>query len=282
MRDCPWHQAAFTVSAGSTWDGNGRHYDVETHTGSLGSDAKTITTDWSPLNWASGPPAGQPVLPNLLQQRTTALGPSIRDDYFEFEISAPGKLGFLKGRFVYDATYDVAVVTCRYDDGSGNVDKEFTRTVSSPSAPPRTYCSSNYPSFPSSVGTNGDLFGKDFTWQHGELLTARWINGAVSTPTFNTEDVSRDATTGWITASRDTAGLSTAYTYDALGRVHTITPPSPAELATYVCYEGSLATTAYRAATKQACPVAPSNGALSTWQRFEYDGHSRLVREKRL
>ena len=278
---CPWHQAAFTISPGNTWDGNGRHYDVETHTGSLGSDAKTITTDWAPLNWSSGPPPGQPVLPNLLQQRTTVLGTSIRDEYFEFETSAPGKLGFLRGSFVYDAAYDVALVTCRFDDGSGNVDKELTRTVSSPSAPPRTYCSSTYPAFPSSVGTDGDLFGKDYTWQHGELLTARWINGAVSTPTFNFKDVTRDATTGWVTSSRDTSGLATSHLYDALGRVHTITPPSPSELPTFVCYEGSAATTAYRAASRQACPVASSNAALSTWQHFEYDGLSRLVREKR-
>jgi RHS repeat-associated protein len=279
---CPWHQAAFTLSPGNTWDGNGRHYDVEAHTGSLGSDVKTTTTDWAPLNWSSGPPAGQPVLPNLLQQRTTVLGASIRDEYFEFETSAPGKIGFLRGTFVYDAAYDVALVTCRFDDGSGNVDKELTRTVSSPSAPSRTYCSSTYPAFPSPVGTDGDLFGKDYTWQHGELLTARWINGSVSTPTFNFKDVTRDATTGWVTSSRDTSGLATSYLYDALGRVHTITPPSPSELATFVCYEGSAATTAYRASSRQSCPVASSNAALSTWQHLEYDGLSRLVREKRL
>jgi len=279
---CPWHQSAFTLSPGSTWDGNGRHYDVETHTGSLGSDAKTIATDWAPLNWASGPPPGQPVLPNLLQQRTTILGSSIRDEYFEFETAAPGKIGFLKGRFVYDAAYDVALVTCRFDDGAGNADKELTRTVSSASPPTRTYCSSTYPVFPSSVGTDGDLFGKDLSWQHGELLTVRWINGAVSTPTFNLKDVTRDATTGWITSSRDASGLETSYSYDGLGRVHTITPPASYELPTFVCYEGSAATTAYRAATKQACPVASSNAAASTWQHFEYDGLSRLVREKRL
>jgi RHS repeat-associated protein len=279
---CSWHQAAFTLAPGKTWDGNGRHYDVETDTGTLGSDAKTITTDWSPLNWASVPPPGQPVLPNLLDQRTTVLGASIRDEYFEFETSAPNKIGFLKGRFVYDAVYDVAVVTCRWDDGAGNVDKELTRTVSSSNPPSRTYCSSTYPAFPSSVGTDGDIFGKDFSWQHGELLTARWINGAVSTPTFNFKDVTRDATTGWITASKDTAGLATSYLYDALGRVHAITPPAPYEHPTFVCYDGPLLTTAYRAASKQYCPVAPGSAAVSTWQHFEYDGLSRLVREKRL
>ena len=279
---CPYHRVEFGPTTDHTWDDSGRHYPVETHTGTLGGDAKTVTTDWAPLHWASGPPAGQPVLPNLFRQRTTLVGGSVRDEYFEFETSAPGRLGFRKGSFVYDATYDLAFVTCRYDDGAGNVDKDFTRTVSSPSVPSRTYCSSNYPAFPSSVGTDGDLFGKDYTWLHGELLTARWINGAVSTPTFNVKDVTRDATTGWITASRDGSGLATNYLYDGLGRVHAITPPSPSEAPTYVCYEGPAATSVYRAASKQACPVAFSNPSLSTWQRFEYDGLSRLVREKRL
>jgi YD repeat-containing protein len=104
----------------------------------------------------------------------------------------------------------------------------------------------------------------------------------VATPTFKLRDLTRDATTGWVTASRDTAGLQTSYRYDGLGRAHRITPPSPSELATFVCYEGPSATTAYRASAAQACPVASTNGAITTWQHYEYDGLSRLVRERRL
>ena len=72
------------------------------------------------------------------------------------------------------------------------------------------------------------------------------------------------------------------YLYDALGRVHRITPPVASELSTFVCYEGASATTAYRASSPQACPVAASNAAAATWQHYEYDGLARLVREKRL
>jgi len=275
---CPYHQVDHTLTAGDTWDGNGRHYNLETHTGTLGGDARTIATDWAPVNWAAGPPPGQPVLPNLFNRRTTTEGSSTRDEFFEFDTTTPN--GFLKGRFVYDAVKDIAFVTCRYNDGFGNPDKELTRTVNTPSAPARTYCSSTYPSFPGSVGVDGDLFGRDYSWQHGELLTARWINGAVGTGTFNVRNDVRDATTGWITMSRDAAGLATTYLYDALGRVHRIAPP--AELSTFVCYDGPNATAAYRAASTQACPVAASNAAVATWQRSEYDGLGRLVREKRL
>ena len=277
---CPYHQVAFSLTSGDSWDGNGRHYNVETHTGSLGGDAKSTTTDWDPVNWLSGPPPGQPVLPNVIRQRTTSQGASTRDQYFEYDTTTP--TGFLKGEFVYDSARDIAFIRCLYNDGAGNVDKEFTRTLNTASAPARTYCSANYPTFPASAGIDGDLFGKDYTWQHGELLSARWINGTAGTPTFKYRDLTRDATTGRVASSRDTAGLQTTYTYDSLGRARKITPPSAGELPTFVCYEGPTATTAYRASAKQACPVASSNPGIATWQHFEYDGLARLVRQKRL
>ncbi len=288
---CPYHQVAYTNSGADTWDSNGRHYGVETHTGTLGGDGRTITTDWAPLNWASGPPPGQPVLPNLLDRRTTTTGSSTKDEYFEFDTSTPNKYGFLKGTFVHDpGTYGspgnafttIVFLNCRYDDGAGNVDREFTATYPNYGPAPSNPCSTRYPTFPDPFPNNGDAFAKDYTWQHGELLSARWINGTAGAPTFRFRDYARDATTGWITSSKDTAGLATSYQYDALGRPHRIVPPSASELATFVCYEGPGATTAYRAPARQACPVAASNGSVATWQHFEYDGLARLAREKRL
>ncbi len=43
---CASHTVTFSNSGADTWEGNGRHYGVETHTGNLGGDARTITTDW--------------------------------------------------------------------------------------------------------------------------------------------------------------------------------------------------------------------------------------------
>ncbi len=125
-------------------------------------------------------------MPNLLNQRTESQGSSVAERYFEFDTAT----GFLKGTFVYDAVKDVALINCRYPDGSGNLDKELTRTLASASAPPRTYCSATYGSFPT-VGTDGDMFGKAYTHQNGQLLTARWINGSTSAPTFNVRDFVR-------------------------------------------------------------------------------------------
>ncbi len=274
---CPYHLTTFSA-VNDTWENNGRHYDTETHGGTLGGDARTIVTDWNPVNWITGPPAGGLVLPNVYERRTVTEGSSVRDEYFEFDRSD----GFLKGRFVYDAARDLAFLACRYDDGHGSVDKEFTKTFASPSTPSRTYCSANYATFPGSVGQDGDLFGKTYTHQNGELLTERFVNGAVGTPTFALHGYTRDATTGWIKTAADPAGRTTAYTYDSLGRVRQITPPSSAELKTWVCYEGPNATSAYRATTRQSCPVAPTNAAAATWQRYEYDGLGRGIREKRL
>jgi RHS repeat-associated protein len=274
---CAFHAVSYSNTGSNTWEGNGRHYNVETHSGNLGSDARTITTVWAPENWTAPPASGETVLADLVNQRTEAQGSSIVDRYSESDAST----GFLKGSFIYDAVRDIAFLTCRYPDASGNNDKEFTKTFTSSSTPPRTYCSSNYPSFPGSVGLDSDAFGKIHTHQYGELQTARRVNGSTGTATFKVTDLTRDATTGWIMSSRDTAGLATSYAYDAIGRVLTIDPPG-ADLSTFVCYEGPNATTAYRASGQQTCPVAATNSAISTWEHFDYDGLGRTIRERRL
>ena len=271
---CKYHQVALTPAA--TWESNGRHYDVETHSGTMGGDARTATTDWAPVNWPSGSSSGAAVLPGLYNQRTETQGSSTRDQYFEFD----GGNGFLKGSFVYDAARDIAFLSCRYNDGHGNLDKDFTRTLSSSSVPARTYCSDHYPSFPANVGGDGDLFGRDYSHQNGQLLSARWINGSVGTGTFFFKNVARDATTGWITGSTDTSGKTTTYQYDSLGRVALVDPPE--DLSTFVCYESPTATSAYRASAKQTCPVAPTNPSLTSWSHYDYDGLGRLTRERRL
>ena len=274
---CPYHQVAFSNTTGS-WESNGRHYENEVHSGTLGGDARTTFTDWAPVSWSTGPAAGGVVLPNLYLERRAGEGTSVRDELFEFDASS----GFLRGSLVYDSARGIAFLRCRYDDGGGNADKEFSKTFAASTAPSRTYCSDHHAAFPSSVGTDGDAFGKDYSWRNGELLSARWVNGSIGTTTFPLRSYDRDTTTGWVTASRDTAGLSTGYVYDGLGRVTQITPPASGEHRTFVCYEGPTATTAYRAATAQACPVASGNANAKTWEHFDYDGLGRVVREKTL
>jgi RHS repeat-associated protein len=274
---CPYHLVALSNSSGD-WESNGRHYENETHSGTLGGDSRTTYTDWAPSGWTSGPPAGGSALPNLFHERRMTQGTSTRQELFDFDTAT----GFLKGSIVYDALRGLAFLRCRYPDADGNTDKEFSKTFNASSPPARTYCSTNHPSFPSSVGLDGDSFGKDLTWLNGELVGARWVNGSVGTGTFPTRSYARDGTTGWVTTSSDTAGLATRYLYDALGRPTQVTPPGAGELKTFVCYEGPNATTAYRAAAAQACPVAPGNAQAKTWEHFDYDGLGRVARERKV
>lgn len=267
---CAYHTTSFSNTGSNTWEGNGRHYNLETHSGNLGGDSRTITTDWAAQV--------SPWLPNLYNQHTETQGSTIRDQYFEFDTTN----GFLKGSFTYDAARDIAFVSCRYNDGLGNLDTELTKTLSSASPPARTYCSNNYPAFPSPVGVDGDLYGKDYGFQNGRLLTARWVNGSLGTPTFYFRNSVRDGATGWVTTSSDTSGLATLYSYDLLGRVVEIDPPSATELKTRICYDSPTSTTAYRASTALTCPVAATNPAVASWQHYDYDGLGRLIREQRL
>jgi len=99
--------------------------------------------------------------------------------------------------------------------------------------------------------------------------------------------VARDASSGLISSSSDTAGFSTSYIYDQLGRINQIVPQTQApttELPTYVCYDLSSATraTVYRAASAGSCPVTGATTGIQTWQQYLYDGLGRLIRELRL
>src|SRR5206468_3653254 len=72
----------------------------------------------------------------------------------------------------------------------------------------------------------------------------------------------------WITASSDTAGLTTTYRYDSLGRITLITPPG-GEAPTVVDYPSTTRTTARRS----------GGTGLFTYQQYEYDGLGRPSRD---
>ena len=224
------------------------------------------------------PPSGQRPLPNVLNQRTETQGSSVADRYFEFDTAT----GFLKGSFVYDPAKDVALVSCRYDDGDGNAYRELTKTVASSSPPARTYCSSTHPSFPN-VGTDGDMFGKALTFQDGQAA-----HRAVGQRNDRDRDVlspRRDARCrhglddlfARRRGPRDVLRLRRPRT--ASRRLRRL---PPAELKTRVCYDSPTSTTAYRASAAQACPVASTNPNVAIWEHYDYDGLGRTVREQRL
>lgn len=83
-------------------------------------------------------------------------------------------------------------------------------------------------------------------------------------------DVLRDSNSGLITTSRDpNPTLATTYAYDALGRLKTVTPPSP-RAPTSIGYPSLNETTLVRLSSDS-----------DVRERYLYDGFGRLVREIR-
>src|SRR6185369_3999732 len=190
------------------------------------------------------------------------------DRYFEFN----GAIGFLNCSFLHDAARQRVFFNRRYPNGDGTLTQDFTATAMPFPDPPyigqctATYPNTPYPSGPT-VGTNGDAFGKVYTYQNGLLNTVRWINGNAPAIWYS-RNYTRDPGTGWITASSDTAGLTTTYQYDSLGRVTRITPPG-GEASTVVSYPSTTRT------------IATRNGGagLTNYQQYEYDGLGRPSRD---
>ena len=258
---CKYHQVSSSPAGSTAWESNGRHYSTQSHSGNLGNDTRTVTTTWTPTNWMT--PNGQTVLPSLYNHRLESDSSSSVDRYFEFN----GSNGFLNCSFLHDAARQRVFFNRRYPNGDGTLSLDFTASAEPfPDPPYIGQCTAAYPSAPA-VGTNGDAFGKVYTYQNGLLNTVRWINGNAPASWYS-NNYTRDPGTGWITASSDTAGLTTTYQYDSLGRVTLITPPG-GEASTVVGYPSTTRTTATR-----------NGGAgLSNYQQYEYDGLGRPSRE---
>lgn len=255
---CKYHTIAYSQTGTKDWDlDNNRHFNVETHSGNLGNDSRTITTNWTQItsSW----------LPNLYNRQTTAEGSSTVDRYFEFVPTT----GFLKGTFIHDAAAGRIFLTCLYPNSNGTPSQDFSATYPGYPSPPASNACSVFYSTPPTLPANGDAFGKIYTYQNGLLTSAKWINGSVGA-SWKAVDYTRATSTGWITSSRDSSGFQTSYLYDGLGRVTSITPPG-GEAATSVSYPSATQT------------IATRNGGagLSTWERYDYDGLGRLITERR-
>jgi RHS repeat-associated protein len=212
----------------------------------------------------------------LFTRRTVTKAGVLLRKYFEFDDSN----GFLKGEITWDSTNLRVFAHCRYPEKPlgptgptyGNLFQEFTATADYPIEPPSTLCTDVYLDFPNdnSVGMNNDAFGKQHEYQNGALISSRWMtNNNPATLGWYAARFTRDNNSGLVTASFDTAGLATGYSYDLLGRVMQTSPPG--EAAVSVSYDLPTQTTLTR------------NGGtgLSTWERQIYDGFGRLTREIR-
>ena len=126
-------------------------------------------------------------------------------------------------------------------------------------------------------------FRIDHTYQYGTRRTSQYKDTAGGTTGglgFYTLDVDIDPSTGLPSRSRDTAGLYTDYTYDALGRLTWMKPQSGA----WTQYDYRLAMNLAKGRSEVAIYQRPNGSTTSALARhsYEYDGLGRLYREARL
>jgi RHS repeat-associated protein len=158
------------------------------------------------------------------------------------------------------------VKTCYRYDAVGRVsEKEITD---------RAYCSTDagYTPHPHYLIRYG--------WQAGGYLASKELLdwGLNRYYPWKAIDRSRDGNTGLIFQTRDTAGIQTTYTYDALGRIVEIIPPSP-EFRTQVQYADIRRTSVRQGdpavmRNDYACSAASGNYIMTC---YDYDLLGRLV-----
>ena len=226
-------------------------------------DSHTTTTHWTPFvdasRWLLKLFDSKSVSDNYTSVPCPWQPCSVRTDY-----GFNSQNGFLNTFSITDPTYGT-LRRAFQDDGSGNPGVEVL------SADPQSSALSGF-------------FVTRRAFINGRVLTSQ--RDLIGWKSF---DVTRHASTGWITASRDPNGLVTAYEYDALGRLTRITPPG-GEVATTYCYADWSAQSPSQAAyvlvkkgASSSCSPddglpAAGSGSLGA---FQFDVFGRLQREVR-
>ncbi|HYV85095.1 MAG TPA: RHS repeat-associated core domain-containing protein [Patescibacteria group bacterium] len=245
------------VIAHGDWDSIVGRWRTETETGS-GIDTPRVTR----TEWTGG--AGTIYRPEvLLKEVSDATRVLSREDN---AYNAAGKLTTSVARLVPPATRGTeypnpivpnpgdVVTTYTYSTASGNL---MTKTLSTGGSDP-TYAIGY--TYAPATGTTCTVQGEC----GGYLATKAFKNGAVYP--WNAIDRTRDANTGLIMATKDTAGVQTTYGYDKLGRIETVTPAG--EDATNVDYTSLTQTIVSRGST---------TGSNYIFTRYLYDTLGRLV-----
>jgi len=288
---CRSHSVNFTLDSSCdpggvtqcTWESNGRHYNVETHSGTLGSgnsDQHTIATAWNTSGWGVVPPGNGFALPNLMRRQVESdSGPLVVKRYFFFE----NVKGFLNGTANWDQNGATALLTCRYPKAvnDGTPQYEVYALQSQTSEPTSNPCQASIGGW-AGLGTDGKTFGKTFTFQQGLLTSSAWMVSSGSAASWFAKRFDRDTASGWVTKSYDTAGLATSYLYDSVGRPTCIKPPGAESSSGCMNVAGAEAVTSVAyPSTTQTVAARDGGPGLQTSQEYDYDGLGRLIRESK-
>jgi RHS repeat-associated protein len=249
------------------WDGYGHFATEDFYDWDNSTLLRTISTVWNAnsTDW----------ILDMFDKRTVSAGGLTVSRYFEFDRAN----GFLEGEVTWDSGLSRIFENCRYPEkpageagpSYGNLFREFTATAEGITSESGlgTYCPDSFP-INDTVGKNSDAFGRQHEYQNGALTSSRWLINDSPIGWYALRQ-SRDASSGLITSSFDTAGVETRYSYDLLGRVTQILFPTSGEATTTVTYDSATQTTVTR----------NGGSGLAPWERQIYDGFGRLVREIR-
>jgi RHS repeat-associated protein len=266
---CPYQSSVFCkITSSSEYNPSAGKYRTTAWRSSTERDdvnLRTSMTDWDPQTVSVW-------LLNLFTRRfdTDISGTSVeRFTYFD------DANGFLKGDILWDPSGPSPgriFPTCQYQNSGapdGTVRNRVTFVVDGFSRPSTGNPCYDSITFFSSIGspTNNDLFATQSAYQNGKLTTSYWMRSPNdNSPLWYKTNLQRESATGWVTASFDTAGVSTTYTYDAVGRITSIVPSG--ETATSISYDP----------TNLKTTLTRSGGASQT---YIYDHLGRLTREIR-
>ncbi len=265
-------------------DGVGHYRTVTTSGTFVGTgSARTVTTDYNKNSSLVGsnifqtgtydstgaastfstPPTSSPWLTNLYSRVMTTEGTSTAVQEACFNPST----GFLNGTRTYAgasrASNDLVAAFGVDTNGAVTSEKYYGGDIYPITADPQaTLCS-----LLAAPGTLG--YDIRHAYDHGVRKSSEFFSGG-TTVGYKFLDLDIDANTGLPSASRDTAGVATAYTYDSARRLtsaHTSTDP-------FINYAYTVA----RGSTGASAAISQASGASGTPQvAFQFDGFGRLV-----
>ena len=266
---------AQTSTPASGWVTNGYHYEFTTTTSANMPANVNRGTDtiWAPSGWLLDLVSKRSVYDGIEPaDPNQSDGSTVAREWHENNTAT----GFLNGSLTWDSPSHTLLLNCRYPDSAGAAAHSLSFSDAEFSSPPSNVCATSFPSWPptvnvTSLGANGDYFGHNYSSQNAQLTLAQWVTGStgsVQAMPWNAFSATRDTNTGLITASTDSSSHTTSYVYDGLGRLTSLTPSG--EEATAISYDSPTQTTVTRTGT-----------GGNTWERYQYDGLGRLIREKR-
>ncbi|MCU1245321.1 MAG: hypothetical protein JWN02_1231 [Acidobacteria bacterium] len=291
--DDPLCDFCYSVTAWSDFDGLG-HYRTERHVTNFMADSispggatqyerKTVTHDNA--NPAAGEYVGEPI-PGAPGPDPGPSGPS---DYM-----IPTTAPWITGVFDSVSTTENGVTASEYDCFDTTTGAlRGKRVLSGPAAAPNDLISTltrdargnviseKYyggdlsplpPTASSCTGTSTPEYEILHTYAGGSLESTRYASAP-----FKSLDLIIDIPTGLPSAGRDSAGVSTTYAYDLLGRLTEVHPQDEAWTAYSYSYPTS--TVAASAVTAKRWSLAGGSDPI-TEDRFYFDGLGRLTQQK--